>query len=150
MSDVRTIEIERRFDAPPSAVFRALEDPDAFAEWFWGSLTRTPRASAEFRPGGAFRVTIDGSDGSEWSAHGVYGEIQPNKLVVHTLAWDAPVGYEEAQEQVEWRIDPDGDGARVAFRHTGRFSEAAAREHERGWIDVLDTLGRHLESDAGG
>jgi len=139
----------RRMRAPLARVFRAWREPRDLERWAWGSLGADCRAEADFRVGGALVVSTARPDGARWSFSGEYVEIVPEKKIVHTLRWQAPMGYEPVDERISVRFATDGDATSVLFRHRGDLSEESLREHGRGWNDVLDALQRLVESDAG-
>ena len=139
------IRLERRLRAPVARVFRAWQDPKDLKAWAWGSIGRKVKADVEFRKGGKFSISTSGSDGQPWSFSGTYTEIVPNHKVVHTLAWDAPMGYAPMPETVTVDLTDNGEGTTVVFKHAGAFSKEARAGHSRGWENVLDTLARHLD-----
>jgi uncharacterized protein YndB with AHSA1/START domain/catechol 2,3-dioxygenase-like lactoylglutathione lyase family enzyme len=140
----------RRMRAPIRRVFRAWQDPRDLERWAWGSLGVDCRAEVDFKVGGKLLVSTARRDGARWSFSGEYVEIVPNRRIVHTLAWQAPMGYEPVDESISVRFADDDGGTTVAFRHRGDLSEASLAEHGRGWEDVLDALQRLVESDAPG
>jgi uncharacterized protein YndB with AHSA1/START domain len=139
-----TIHLRHRFDQPVGTVFRAWSEPEMLAAWGWGSLGHAVRAEVDFRAGGSFRVTTDRPDGAVWSFGGNYLAIDPGRRIVHTLEWQAPMGYESAGEKVEVRFTADGPGTIVEFTHTGVPDEASAQTHRRGWLDTFETLGARI------
>jgi uncharacterized protein YndB with AHSA1/START domain len=143
----QSILLERLIHAPVSRVFRAWTDPRDLDRFAWGSIGRDVRAQVDRRVGGAFVISTAAKDGARWSFVGAYVDIVPKKRIAHTLAWDAPMGYPPADENVAVEFVAAGRNTKVVFHHEGKFSAAARDEHKRGWADVLDTLKRFLESE---
>jgi uncharacterized protein YndB with AHSA1/START domain len=77
----------RVFDAPRELVFRCLTEPEHLAH-FWGPAgTHTPPdgIAADVRPGGVFEaVMVNDADGSQYTMHAVYVEVEPPERLVWT------------------------------------------------------------------
>lgn len=145
MNRDHTIRIRHRFDAPVGRLFRAWSDPEQLARWAWGSLRRSARAEADFRVGGSLRVETARPDGKRWSFSGTYTEILQNSRIVHTLVWDAPMGYPPAPEELKAEFAAHGRGSMIELIHTGVPDAKSAEAHRSGWLDVLETLAAHLQ-----
>lgn len=139
------IRIRRHFDAPVGRLFRAWSDPAQLARWAWGSLGRSARAEIDFRVGGSLRVETARPDGKTWSFTGTYTEILQNSRIVHTLVWDAPMGYPPALEELKAEFAAHGRGSTIKLIHTGVPDGKSAEAHRSGWLDVLETLAAHLD-----
>lgn len=72
----------REFDAPRELVYRAWTTPDLLARW-WGpkGFTNTFH-EIDIKPGGAWRFTMHGPDGTDYPNHSVFVEIVPMERVV--------------------------------------------------------------------
>ena len=80
----RELTVTRVFDAPRELVWRCWTDPDEFSRWWGPEHFHTPRESVEIdlRPGGVFRSTMVGPDGSEYPSAGEIRElVAPERLV---------------------------------------------------------------------
>ena len=139
------IRLERQLGAPVARVFRAWKDPKDLKQWAWGSLGRKVKVEVDFRKGGAFSISTAGHDAQTWAFSGTYLEIVPEKKIVYSLAWDAPMGYDPIDEKVTVEFTDNGEGTTLVYRHEGAFSKGARAGHTRGWENVLDTLQRHLQ-----
>ena len=140
----QVLRIERLLAAPRDRVFRAWQDPRDLEHWAWGSLGDEVRAQVDFKVGGGFRVETARPDGSIWAFSGSYTEIAAPKRLVYSLAWEAPMRYGPVPERIVIELSEVADGTRLVFTHEGDFSEAARREHLRGWESCLDALARRL------
>jgi uncharacterized protein YndB with AHSA1/START domain len=143
---LQSIRIEHHFDVPVERLFRAWCDPGELAAWAWGSLGDGTSADVDFRIGGSFRVATRRPDGDTWSFTGSYTDIQPDRRISHTLAWQAPMGYDAADEHVEVDFRSDGAaGSVIEFVHSGVPDSLSADGHSRGWANVLETLDEYLK-----
>jgi uncharacterized protein YndB with AHSA1/START domain len=76
-SDLRS----RMLSATPSEIFAALSDPDRVARW-WGPAGFTNSIHQfEFVPGGAWRLTMRGPDGTDYPNESRFTRIEPDKGV---------------------------------------------------------------------
>lgn len=138
------IRITRRFDAPPSEVFRAWTDPRMLERWAWGSIAGEVRAECDARPGGRYRIGNRREGGEEVAFHGSYRELVPHTKIVCTLEWDAPMGYDVAAESLAITLTGMAEGTGMLFEHDGVADEPARKRHEEGWNDTFDALERLL------
>jgi uncharacterized protein YndB with AHSA1/START domain len=82
----REIHIERIFDAPRDAVWRAFTEPDLLSQW-WGRGNKLVIEKFELERGGHWRFV----EHSEHGAHGFEGrfrEVTPKERIVQTFEWD--------------------------------------------------------------
>ena len=102
----------RLFDAPRAAVFEAFEDPAQLRTW-WGPQGFTSTIHAfDFRPGGEWKLTMHGPDGTNYDNQSRFVEIEkPARVVFEHLSpvhWfvmtmtfaDAPAG----NTALTWRM----------------------------------------------
>jgi uncharacterized protein YndB with AHSA1/START domain len=117
------IEREVRIAARPETIFAFFTDPAKIVRWKGIAATLDPR------PGGVYRVDINGRD----VARGEYVEVVPYSRVVFTWGWEGeghpiPPG----SSTVEITLVPDGDGTIVRLKHRDLPTEARA-SHADGW-----------------
>jgi uncharacterized protein YndB with AHSA1/START domain len=109
----REVVTSRLFDAPPERVFEAFRDPDRLARW-WGpdGFTNTIH---EFdpRPGGAWRLTMHGPDGTDYLNESVFVEVAPERIVfdhlepVHKFRMTITLGEHGGKTNATWRMHFD-------------------------------------------
>src|SRR5215471_4541703 len=126
------IRREVMIDAPPDVVFSFFTDPAKFILW----LGRV--AELDARPGGLFRVNVNGRD----VVRGTFLEVVPPRRVVFTWGWE---GKESAvppgSTRVEITLAPEGaGGTRLRLTHTG-LPEPSRGGHDEGWVHYLARLG---------
>lgn len=129
--DARTVELERVFAAPPSAVWAAITDPTELATWF-------DRLEGDLVTGGRYRLATSGTEGTVQCCEA------PRALRV---SWE----YGGGSSDVEIDLSPVEGGTELALLH-----EVSADEHWRrfgpaatgvGWEGSLVALGLHLAHD---
>jgi uncharacterized protein YndB with AHSA1/START domain len=107
----REIVSARVFDAPRELVFRAFRDPDRLARW-WGPKGFT-NTFHEFdpRPGGVWRLTMHGPDGTDYHNESVFVEVaEPERVVfehrepVHRFRMTLVFAEQGSQTKLTWRM----------------------------------------------
>lgn len=128
--DADAVQCEIRIAARPETVFPFFTDAGKMVRW------KGLRATLDPRPGGVYRVDINGED----VARGEYVEIMPNRRVVFTWGWEGnrhsvPPG----TSRVEVSLIPDGDGTIVRVTHRDLPAETR-KPHAEGWQHYLARL----------
>lgn len=84
--DPREIVNSRLLEATPAQVFQAMARPERLARW-WGPRGFTSSFHAfDFRPGGDWRFTLHGPDGTDHPNHNRFAEIrEPERVVIEHL-----------------------------------------------------------------
>lgn len=141
----RELTITRTLDAPRELVWRAWTDPDHFAAWWGPEHFTTPRESVEIdpRPGGVFRATMVGPDGSEHPSSGHFGEVEPPERFTFVEEGICHPMLESQHTTVT--LTDLGDGRtelRIDVRM--RCTEDLVPLAESGWATSLDKLAATL------
>lgn len=79
-----TVVVEREFDAPREAVWRAFTDPDQFAQWFGPDGLVVPRDSLamDARSGGGWSARLQAADGTNHhEVRARFTEVIPGELL---------------------------------------------------------------------
>ena len=90
MTDKLDLVLERTIDAPIDLVWKAYTDADHLKQWFAPRPYEITECELETRPGGIFRIRMQGPDGFD-TGHGNAGcvlEVVENKK----LAWTSALG----------------------------------------------------------
>jgi uncharacterized protein YndB with AHSA1/START domain len=125
-----SVEVETRVQASPDIVFSFFTDPQKYARW------QGQRAELDPRPGGRYRVDMDGTN----VARGEYVEVDPPHRVVFTWGFEGNAGLPPGSSRVEVTLIPDGDGTIVRLRHTGLPDPNARAQHRAGWQQYSQRL----------
>ncbi|HEY3359181.1 MAG TPA: SRPBCC domain-containing protein [Polyangia bacterium] len=149
----RQIVISRELDAPRELVFAAWTQPEALERW-WGprGFTTTTHAFA-FRPGGAWRLTMHGPDGTDYPSSMVYDEIVHPERIVYSLRG----GSDEvvAQLQATVTFEARGDRTRITMRSvfpSAKLRDEVEKKHHaiEGGRQTLERLAEHLRARGNG
>jgi uncharacterized protein YndB with AHSA1/START domain len=85
------VVVERVFNAPRDAVWRAFTEPEQIAQW-WGRGNSLVVERFELWRGGRWRFVEHADDGVH-GFEGTYQEVSPPQRLVWTFAWDGMVGH---------------------------------------------------------
>jgi len=124
------LELTRRLGAPPAEVFAAWTDPAILGRWFAPGEMWAQVAELDARPGGRFRVEMHHPSGVVHTVSGSYREVEPNRRLVFTWAWE---GEAAPETTVTVQLRPVGDGTELVLTHEGFPSRELAEQHAQGW-----------------
>jgi uncharacterized protein YndB with AHSA1/START domain len=144
MTGDKTLRIERTFQAPVEAVFRAWTAEEVLLRW-WRSERNweTTEAEVDLRVGGTVRVVMrDPDKDAEYGGGGRFTEIEPPTRLAFTWIWDG----DTRRTLIELEFEEVDGATRVRFTHSDLWDEEAVRDHERGWNGHFDNLARALEA----
>lgn len=158
MTKPPVITITRTFNTTPERLFRALTMPHDLNEWVWAGIGTKPFSLVELHIGGQYRfeITADFARKSGWpreriSMQGLFIEIIPDRRLVYTLHWDAPVGYNQTDEAcpdelIMIDLEPKDSGVEMRYTHYGVPDEQSAAMHRQGIVASHDLLQKVIES----
>lgn len=140
----REIVSKRIIAAPRELVFKAFSDPVQLALW-WGPKEFTSTFEVfDFRPGGAWRFTMQGPNGADYQNENDFTEIVPPTLIVyqhvqpptHSFTMTMNFAGRNGQTELTWLM---------------RFESAAEVAKLRNFITVaneqnFDRLEAHLKN----
>jgi uncharacterized protein YndB with AHSA1/START domain len=118
----REIRIERVFNAPREAVWRAMTEPKLVAEW-WGRGNKLDVERLEVAKGGHWRY-VEHHDGGSDGFEGRFAEVVRPERMVQTFEWDGMPGYPCRNTAT---FEDLGDG-RTRFVATSLFFTAEERD----------------------
>lgn len=144
-----SIEVSRRFDAPPELVFDAWSEPALAREWLFvtddGEITR---CELDARVGGKWTVVRRGPSPEppyeviDMEHTGEYLDLaRPSRLA---FTFGVPQ-FSPDVTRVTVKIEPDGDGCVLTLTNEHVPEEWAARS-EQGWRIMLDQLANALRN----
>jgi uncharacterized protein YndB with AHSA1/START domain len=133
--------------APASRIFKALTDPAELLKW-WGTEGKFQAAEVEsdLRPGGKWRMRVNGSCGSDTSStvSGIYREVDPPRLLVFT--WNRE--HEDWPETlVRWDLEENNSLTTVRVTHSGLTTEGL-RQRNSGWPLIVSLLHAYIDSQS--
>jgi uncharacterized protein YndB with AHSA1/START domain len=136
------LTIVRHIAARPAVVFDAMTSADGMAAWWGPDDGPVLVAESDPRVGGAYRVRFRTLDGNEHEARGTYLVVDPPRHARMTFRWE---GRADAPSEIEITIEPEADGTRLTFVHSGLRDEAVRDDHREGWSDSFDKLAAYCE-----
>ena len=143
-----TFTLERTYDAPPARVFNAFADPAIKRRWFVdGEGWEVEEFTGEFKVGGLERSRFRFRGGEPIRNDTTYHDIVPNERVI--FAYSMTIGDKRISSSLATlQFKPSGKGTRLVFTEQGAFLDGldSAGPREGGWKELLDALGRALQS----
>jgi uncharacterized protein YndB with AHSA1/START domain len=138
--------IVRTFDAPVALVFRIWEQAEHMIRWLGPTEFTCSHCELDFRPGGAWRACIvSQAYGESWMG-GQYREIEQNKRIVYSFAWDDG----RDQPGIETLVTvtfAEQDGKTVQTFHQTPFISVESRDsHIGGWSQCFDREQAYVEA----
>jgi uncharacterized protein YndB with AHSA1/START domain len=141
--DDNQLRIRRIYHVEPEKVWRAWTEPQALSQWFGtGRPGAVASAEIDLQVGGRYRIAFTGDNGEAHEVCGVYQEVVPHRRLVFSWAWKTTP---DRVSRVSIDLTPVAGGTEMGFVHDRFFDTAARDNHERGWMSLLDHLGRSLQ-----
>jgi uncharacterized protein YndB with AHSA1/START domain len=126
---VPEVRLTINIDAPPSAVFRALIEPEAISRWVGGGTPVVdPRVGGSYSFGWKYKV--DGRDVAGGPTR-ILEMKQDERLVLDWPDWRGDP--EVPMQRIIWELAPDNGGTRVTFTHTGFLRAMDVSDYVSGW-----------------
>jgi uncharacterized protein YndB with AHSA1/START domain len=82
------IDIEREFDAPVAAVFRAHAEPDLIKQWLGPNGYEMDIEHFDFTSGGGYRYVQRNAEGQEFAFNGVFHVVRENDFAIQTFEFE--------------------------------------------------------------
>lgn len=138
--------IVRTFNAPVALVFRIWEERDHMIRWLGPTDFTCTHLDMDFRPGGKWRACIVSEQyGENWMG-GEYREIEKNKRIVYSFAWDGSPD-EPGMKTLVTVTFRDEDGKTVQSFHQTPFKSVESRDsHVGGWNESFDREQAYAEN----
>ncbi len=135
-----SLHVNRTVAATPEQVFEAWTSVDLLRSWFAPAPAHVAHAAVDLRVGGAYTIVMEAPDGTKYTAHGTYREIDPPNRLVFTFDWQEEVHTMDAETVVTVTMTPTDEGTRVDIAHTGFPTAEQAAGHDEGWTVCLEQL----------
>jgi uncharacterized protein YndB with AHSA1/START domain len=150
----REIVITRVFDAPRELIWNAWTDPKQVVQWWGPRGFTTTIHEMDVRPGGVWKQTMHGPDGTDYPNQSVFVEVVKPERIVYSMMGGRK-GDPAHKFEATWSFEAIGDKTRLTLRML--FPSAEIREEiakAYGVIEAgnqtLDRLGEHLTKNSAG
>lgn len=140
--------IERTFDAPAATLFALWTEPGHFCRWMGPAGFECPEVTIDLRVGGRYRANIRSDRHGDNRFGGVYREIEPERRLVFTFAWDSG-GPSDGHEMLVTLTFEERDGRTVQTFRQQMFRTVESRDsHRGGWHEAFDKLAAYAATIA--
>jgi uncharacterized protein YndB with AHSA1/START domain len=109
------IDIEREFDAPVAAVFRAHKEPDLIKQWLGPNGYKMDIQRYDFTTGGGYRYVHRNPQGQEFAFNGVFHVVRDNEFAIQTFEFE---GFPDVVAIESLRFEDLGDGRTRLVAHS--------------------------------
>jgi len=118
------IDIEREFDAPVAAVFRAHAEPDLIKQWLGPNGYEMDIERYDFTSGGGYRYVHRNPEGQEFAFNGVFHVVRENDFAIQTFEFE---GFPDVVS-IESLTFEDMGGGRTRLRAHAVYPTVEARD----------------------
>ena len=142
------IVISRVFDAPRELVWEAWTDPNHVVQWWGPNGFTTTIHEMDVRPGGVWRHTMHGPDGTDYPNKSVFVEVVKPERIVYTHGGGRK-GSEGVSFKSTWTFEEQGGQTKLTIRMvfpTAEDRDRIVREYGaiEGGKQTLARLGEYL------
>ena len=130
-----SLEVKRSVAISRERVYAAWTDPLSVKNWFAPEGMEAKGVEMDVRPGGSFRIGMQGPDGETVFATGEYRVVSPPERLVFTWLWE---GDDFPETVVTVEFHEQGDSTEILLMHDGLSSEESRANHEEGWLGILE------------
>src|SRR3984957_12394010 len=109
MQEGHVVRRETRIQAPPSAVFALMTDPQMIVRWMG------TEAQVEPEPGGIYLVNVTGAR----NARGSFREVVPVHRLAYSFGWNGSEAVPPGSSLVEIDLIEQANGTLLRFTHSG-------------------------------
>ncbi|HVY90594.1 MAG TPA: SRPBCC domain-containing protein [Hyphomonadaceae bacterium] len=141
--------IEREFDAPVALVYRLWESRDHMLRWWGPEKFTCIDLDWELTPGARWRAVMASKEYGRRVSRmgGAVREVERNKRIVFTFAWDADSG--PPMDTVITVTFEEKDGKTIQRFHQVGLPDVATRDnHIGGWNSLLNKQQLYVENVA--
>jgi uncharacterized protein YndB with AHSA1/START domain len=143
-TDTIQVDIDRIFDATLERIWHMFTEPDEIAVCGCGDWYDHVHIDLDLRIGGIIHHRVTGkADGSAWTFHGVYHEVDEGNRLAYTFDWKADWREDPTPSMVTITFSPLADGrTAIHLEHAGMPAPGAesTRTHWNGFLDKLESL----------
>ncbi len=142
----REIIVTRVFDAPRELVWEAWTDPRHVVHWWGPNGFTTTIEKMEVKPGGVWKLTMHGPDGTDYPNRSVFTEVVKPERICFSHGGGRK-GDPAAQFEATWTFESLGDQTRLTIHML--FPSAVKRDEVIKFYGALEGAHQTLARLAG-
>ena len=132
-----SLQMTRNINASVAEVYSAWTDPGKMVQWMGPGEVTCESVDIDLNVGGKYRIHMKSNECEHPIAVGVYKEIDPEKKLVFTWAWE---GSDMPDTLVTLTFAAEGAGTTLTLLHEGFPEQAVTDKHTEGWEGCLAGL----------
>ena len=137
------LELKKQFSVPAEMIYDAWLDPESVKIWMYpGEGVSVPNPEIDARVGGKFQFDMEIGGDNRLPHFGEYKVLEkPHKI---QFTWNS-ANTENQDTLVTISIEPiDSQSCQLQLVHELFRTEEAKNDHQGGWTNILETLGRKI------
>lgn len=138
--------IVRTIDAPVALVFAMWSQARHMRHWMGPPGYDCAELEMDFRVGGAYRGRLRSAADADDGFGGVYREIEPDRRLVFTFAWNNTGPSAGIETLVTLTFEARGGKTVQTFHQTPFLSTERRDAHVRGWTGAFDKQQAYAEA----
>jgi uncharacterized protein YndB with AHSA1/START domain len=140
-----TVVLERRYDAPPSRVFREFANPVARARWSAPSGDELVYEQASFKVGGRDVFRCGSKDDLKFRGETTYYVIEPDRCVISSESLESSGQHLAVSlNTLELQEAAGGTNLKLTIQIVSSVGEGMMKSFESGNRSALEGLATHL------
>jgi uncharacterized protein YndB with AHSA1/START domain len=144
----REVTFSRLIAAPVDLVWEVWSELRHLHEWFGPTGFTTTTQEFAFVPGGVWRLTMHGPDGTDYPTRIVFRTIEPKTRIVYANSWDLPGAPLDFTVVVTFAAE--GKGTRLSLHMTFANDAAMRTAVERygvlkGGVETFERIAVYVE-----
>jgi len=144
----RELVFSRLIAAPVGVVWDAWSDLRHLHEWYGPFGFTLTTEEFDFRPGGVWRLTMHGPDGTDYPTRIVFTTIEPEKRIIYFNSWDLPGAPVDFTMTVTF--SSEADGTLLSLQMTFESDEAMKTAVEtygvvNGGVETFERIASYVE-----
>ncbi|MBP6312962.1 MAG: SRPBCC domain-containing protein [Flavobacteriales bacterium] len=144
--ELRTLTIQRTFNAPIELVFAAWTKPEHLVRWFGPNDFTLPTCEQDFRVGGKYNFCMHAPDGIDHWVRGEYRKISEFDRLVFTWTRDDGQPVPWVDNVVDLSFEEVNGRTKMTMQHALFSTEQDRNDHQGGWSECFDRLANFLHS----
>jgi uncharacterized protein YndB with AHSA1/START domain len=133
-------KLQRRFEKPREAVFRAWTDPEILKLWWCPTGWAPTEIEVDLRVGGSYRIGMRRKTGGlPVYVRGTFLEVDSPKALAYTWKWENAFD-EMPQTRVKIRFLSKREATLVVLEHDTLPEISVCLRHRGGWLAALERI----------
>lgn len=141
-----TIQANKSFKAPVSALYKAWTEAEQLKQWWKPMGLTLSDVENEISEGGKVTYHFKGEEGTSLTIEGAYQEVQPNERLVYTWNWQLPDEKLNSSYKLEVSFQGSEEESSISITQNEEEQQESVKPKGSAWDEQLSKLAEFLES----